>query len=178
LHYQENLPNNAKSQEIVPLTDTKLPAFSISKEILNDDKALNSRICRICLSDGFENDNPFISPCSCSGSLKFIHFKCLQTWIQSRLHLDKKNGIVSIEWKGLSCELCQKNLPLSIEHDNVSYDLLEIRDQNMNKFEQFIVLESYSKNFKNSGIHYIDFSERNSLSIVKYKEKPFFIVYN
>jgi hypothetical protein len=35
--------------------------------------------CRICLDD--ENDaNKLISPCRCSGSSKYVHLECLQTW--------------------------------------------------------------------------------------------------
>jgi len=35
--------------------------------------------CRICLED--ENDiNKLISPCRCSGSSKYVHLDCLQTW--------------------------------------------------------------------------------------------------
>uniref|UniRef100_A0A2C9K6C1 RING-CH-type domain-containing protein n=1 Tax=Biomphalaria glabrata TaxID=6526 RepID=A0A2C9K6C1_BIOGL len=48
-------------------------------------------ICRICHCEG-EDNNKLISPCLCSGSLKFIHLACLQKWIKSS---DKK-----------SCELC------------------------------------------------------------------------
>ncbi|XP_059178581.1 E3 ubiquitin-protein ligase MARCHF1-like [Physella acuta] len=48
-------------------------------------------ICRICHCEREEN-NRLISPCLCSGSLKYIHLSCLQKWIKSS---DKK-----------SCELC------------------------------------------------------------------------
>ncbi|KAK3761800.1 hypothetical protein RRG08_010123 [Elysia crispata] len=48
-------------------------------------------ICRICHCEGEEN-NRLISPCLCSGSLKYIHLACLQKWIKSS---EKK-----------SCELC------------------------------------------------------------------------
>lgn len=33
--------------------------------------------CRICLGDGDEEDNPFITPCKCDGTMKCIHVKCL-----------------------------------------------------------------------------------------------------
>lgn len=128
-------------------------------------------MCRICLSESNDFENPLFSPCLCSGSLKFIHFKCLQTWVQSRLHLDRKNGIISIEWTAFTCELCKGNLPLSFKHDNLDYDLLELREQNKENFKNFIVLKSYSKHFKISGIHYIDFTERNSISLVFFKYK-------
>ncbi|XP_035824153.1 E3 ubiquitin-protein ligase MARCHF8 [Aplysia californica] len=48
-------------------------------------------ICRICHCESEEN-NKLVSPCLCSGSLKFVHLGCLQKWIKSS---DKK-----------ACELC------------------------------------------------------------------------
>lgn len=35
-------------------------------------------ICRICLYNDFDSTNPLISPCSCAGSMKYIHLSCLQ----------------------------------------------------------------------------------------------------
>lgn len=37
---------------------------------------------RICHCDGDE-DSPLISPCLCTGSLRFVHQACLQQWIKS-----------------------------------------------------------------------------------------------
>ncbi|KHJ42242.1 zinc finger, C3HC4 type [Trichuris suis] len=39
-------------------------------------------ICRICHCEA-TNDAPLIAPCYCSGSLKFVHQRCLQQWIKS-----------------------------------------------------------------------------------------------
>jgi E3 ubiquitin-protein ligase DOA10 len=39
-----------------------------------------SRNCRICLDESDTPENPFISPCKCDGSMKFIHLTCLQEW--------------------------------------------------------------------------------------------------
>ena len=154
LHYEENIIlKNNNSGFCMP-----------SEQTIN--RGSNSRICRICLSETNDNENPLITPCQCAGSLQFVHFKCLQTWVQSRLHLDRKNGIVSIEWNGLTCELCKTSLPLSFKHNNIFYDLLQLKEQNKDNFERFIVLESYSKHFLRSGIHYVDFTERTSLSLV------------
>ena len=35
--------------------------------------------CRICFEKE-EEDNRFISPCLCSGTSKYVHYKCLETW--------------------------------------------------------------------------------------------------
>ena len=52
--------------------------------------------CRICLED----NEPFIHPCYCSGSMKDVHEDCLLRWIHTT-HI----------WK---CEIC--HAPLSIEY--------------------------------------------------------------
>lgn len=49
-------------------------------------------VCRICHCEA-EIGAPLISPCVCSGSLKYVHQACLQQWIKSA---DTK-----------SCELCK-----------------------------------------------------------------------
>ena len=33
----------------------------------------SGKACRICLDDTEEEGNPFITPCKCAGSMKFIH---------------------------------------------------------------------------------------------------------
>ena len=53
---------------------------------------VNVDVCRICHCES-EPDAPLISPCVCSGSLKYVHQACLQQWIKSA---DTK-----------SCELCK-----------------------------------------------------------------------
>lgn len=40
----------------------------------------SGKACRICLDDVEEEDNPFITPCKCAGSMRFIHLKCLREW--------------------------------------------------------------------------------------------------
>ncbi|KAJ8013804.1 hypothetical protein DPEC_G00033590 [Dallia pectoralis] len=42
----------------------------------------NQDICRICHCEG-DDENPLITPCHCTGSLRFVHQGCLQQWIKS-----------------------------------------------------------------------------------------------
>ncbi len=37
--------------------------------------------CRFCLDNYAIVSNPFISPCKCNGSIKYVHLKCLFKWI-------------------------------------------------------------------------------------------------
>jgi len=40
----------------------------------------DERACRICLDTESEEDNPLISPCRCSGSMRYVHRACLDQW--------------------------------------------------------------------------------------------------
>lgn len=42
----------------------------------------STEICRICHCEA-TTEMPLISPCYCSGTLKYVHQKCLQQWIKS-----------------------------------------------------------------------------------------------
>lgn len=71
-------------------------------------------ICKICHLNAKEDD-PLITPCRCSGSVQFIHAKCLMRWLEV---CERKKSR-----KPLSCELCQyqyqwhKKFRVSIEEN-------------------------------------------------------------
>lgn len=46
----------------------------------------SGKVCRICLDEeeDFQSGNPFITPCRCMGSMKYIHLKCLRNWTDSK----------------------------------------------------------------------------------------------
>lgn len=37
--------------------------------------------CRFCWSSGADPSNPLFSSCKCSGSVGYIHFNCLKSWL-------------------------------------------------------------------------------------------------
>lgn len=59
------------------------------------DLTLETGECRICLSD--ENDGAMCAPCKCDGSMRVVHWKCLERWCQ--------------ETGALTCELCLGEFP-------------------------------------------------------------------
>lgn len=67
--------------------------------------------CRICLSDEETSTDPLISPCACSGSLRWVHLNCLRTWMHGRLSAKPENGAhgaTCFYWRPLECELCKQ----------------------------------------------------------------------
>ena len=56
--------------------------------------------CRICL----DSDDQLLKVCNCSGSIEFVHLKCIKTWINT----------FSITHRNYSfCELCNTKYQLS-----------------------------------------------------------------
>lgn len=88
-----------------------------------------AQTCRICLSESAEPGNPFFSPCVCSGTMKYVHIKCLQRWLKSKLHVKDSGQSISIYWKTLECELCKSAYPSKLE---------SFEGENLNFFPRFI----------------------------------------
>lgn len=62
-----------------------------------------------------DEDNPFIDPCLCSGTMKYIHVKCLQFWLASKITTKKASEVCkTLTWKNLECELCKFEFPSKI----------------------------------------------------------------
>lgn len=91
-------------------TTTKCITFS--KENYTTDDI----VCRICLcgEEIDNNTNPLISPCKCSGSMKWVHLQCLRTWMSGRLNLSSDACTLSFYWRSLECELCRIPYPRKI----------------------------------------------------------------
>jgi len=70
-------------------------------------------LCRICYCSEEDLQSPLISPCLCSGSMKYIHFQCLQTWIKSKISvkISSYENHMNFLFKLFSCELCKTPLP-------------------------------------------------------------------
>jgi len=61
-----------------------------------DTISLSEPYCRVCHCTG---DEQLISPCYCSGSVKWVHETCLVKWMKSSFKE--------------SCELCRKNIEIA-----------------------------------------------------------------
>lgn len=67
-------------------------------------KMNNPATCRIC----YQSDGTLIEPCSCKGTVAFIHDKCLEKWIK-------------VKNNSLCCELCTTNYKLN---SNLYFNIL------------------------------------------------------
>ena len=154
-------------------------------------KSEKQKICRICYMGEIENHtNPLIKPCKCSGSMKYIHFKCLLHWLKTKIEVDKseyiENNYFSIySTENVQCELCKEYLPHYIKHNNKLYNLTELEqdfdceikgdnknnkdkktENNENSDESYVVLDSMSPDKEILPYRYIaKFSKNKTLKI-------------
>lgn len=114
-----------------------------------DEDSSIKKTCRICLSDDEcldESNLFFISPCECKGSCKFVHFACLQSWINSKIVEKSHGNTTNYLWKRFECEVCEKQYPKHIIYGGKKFNLLDI------KLPQgpYLLLENISREKKKS----------------------------
>ena len=146
----ELIENGAKKINNINLS---LSVNNKLKSLYNKLKSLNKKEkiykCRICFCEGnFEGINPLISPCKCSGSVKYIHLNCLRKWLTSKIttKVSSLNDICCYVYKTLKCEICQSIIPETAEFRGKFISLLDFK----NIDSPYIVLQSmYQYNFPN-----------------------------
>jgi len=124
------------------------------------DTELAQTICRICLMEGQSEDDPLISPCSCKGSIEYVHLGCLRHWIRGRLNLSDSTG-GSYFFRPLPCELCKVVYPTYVQNAE-SQERMPLVDVPLTK-PPFIVLENMvrdSQQHTTRGLHVISLAEK------------------
>ena len=152
------------------------PILETGKEGLKHDAwGLDSgKVCRICLDDEDANDpgeNPFITPCGCQGSMKFIHVRCMREWLDGKKQSQNLDGVYSYYWEELTCELCKEPLKLRNEVQIRTKDsmfkytkeffLLNYKVPNAQKY---MVLES-DINCLSKAIHVVNFDNKKEYNV-------------
>ena len=101
--------------------------------------------CRICFTYD-ENISPLISPCSCTGSSKYIHLLCLQQWLKSKIKLDykeiKENLISVYKYQPAQCEICKEYMPDFIKKKNKLYEICDYHSNSEKNEESYFTLET------------------------------------
>lgn len=125
------------------------------------------RTCRICYSNQSDLSDPLISPCNCTGSMSYIHFKCLKRCILSKLH--KKEDICYISYliKNQQCEICLKTYPKRIQYKNVCYDLIDFDYDKYDNYAlcDYSIYEDNKKQLTHKGYLLINLDEGDEITI-------------
>lgn len=118
--------------------------------------------CRICLSEMFSPENPLISPCKCGGTMKYIHLKCLQQCLMSKLTTKSSDCVLSFSWKKLGCDLCKKTYPYKLILQGRTIDLLDIPKPP----GQYLILEALCKDkTSQKGLHVIHMGSKSCVKV-------------
>jgi hypothetical protein len=142
------------------------PSLDASINNLNDSiKSVptnGAHTCRICLSESSEPGNPLVSPCHCSGTMKYVHIKCLQRWLKSKLHIKESGQAVSVFWKSLECELCKASFPNTFQVKDHKYDIIEIDRPNC----AYLMMEVLVKDKSMArGVHIIKMENKTNIRL-------------
>ena len=151
--------NNAN---VVPdLFKTRKTEELLEKEEKDKDNKEGSS-CRICLCNIETEIDPLISPCKCSGTMKYIHLNCLKEWLKNKIESRISSKGMSFYIKDLSCELCKFSMPSSISHNGYSISLLCINLPT----KPYIVIEEYTpeRNIAH-GLHFVALNNNESAII-------------
>lgn len=115
--------------------------------------------CRICLEGDLGAENPLISPCICGGTMKYIHIRCLQRCLKSKLTTRASEHTLSLAWKTLGCDLCKKAFPYRISMGENVIELVEIPKPPA----RYIILEALRREQGGyRGIHVISLYSKDS----------------
>lgn len=120
----------------------------------------NSGQCKYCWGSESTFENPCIVACKCTGSVGFIHFKCLKNWLELKATMKVLGNIQTIFWRNFECELCKQAYPYIFKVEEKIYKLVDIKKPiNGN----YLVLESLPLERNSSRtIHVLAFSAANT----------------
>ena len=167
---------NNQTQEEKPLKTEK-----IAEEKKDISKNNKNKICRICYQE--EDDillNPLIRPCKCSGSMKYIHLKCLLHWLKSRtsnnpmpnINNNNENFNAYFINQKTECELCKQLFPDYIKHNDIKYCIIDFDYAQENKIKENNNNINNEQNYANTNM---DINVNNN-KIKEEKKKNSFIV--
>ena len=145
--------------------------FILNKSDNNKTQQKKGKICRICFSEeDSPKKNPLICPCTCKGSMKYIHYYCLKNWLNLKIEselgygndIETEQPTITYSTKDISCELCKTKLPDYIKHKGQIYNVSFYKP----KYNKFLVLESIrDDNRRTKFIHIIPLNHKQIVKI-------------
>jgi hypothetical protein len=109
--------------------------------------------CRTCYTEDNTDEDPLISVCKCDGSLKYLHLRCLQNWMNVRGTVRQSHMSSTYTWDRLFCELCKTPYPLKLNLKDRTLNLISLPKPKPN----YIILEELTRSTPGAELtyHYI-----------------------
>ena len=136
------------------------------EENINDNINKNNKIkkknliCRICYMEEEDGgEDPLVQPCKCSGSLKYIHLKCLKHWIFTRscMKVESNECCSVFVFKEVECEICKTKLPDLVSHNGKLHSLLDFSEE----FKNYLILETLTLDDEDNKFLYVISLDKN-----------------
>ena len=145
---REHLDSNIvdQRQEELKVNEIKLevpeePVLE-SAEPAKSDRSAQNKCCRICFEEELEKDDPLLSPCKCSGSMEYVHLKCLQQWRSRTENKKQTQYVTTYTWKAFHCDICKEKLEDSYESNGKTFQIFEVEKPARN----YIIIETSQVN--------------------------------
>ncbi|EHB07366.1 Putative E3 ubiquitin-protein ligase MARCH10, partial [Heterocephalus glaber] len=87
---------------------------NLRESLLEEDSEEEGDLCRICQMAGGSPTISLLEPCSCVGSLRFVHQKCLKKWLKVKITSGADLNAVKI------CEMCKQDLLVNPDEFNMT----------------------------------------------------------
>ena len=129
-----NISNIIFNNSITGEISANEPNENLKNALLTSEKYDFKYNCRICYRNDSDINDPLISPCKCSGSMGYIHFKCLKSCIDAKIQKKKEENFISYTWKSFNCEICLYPYPKYIKFKNMIYPLVDIDTSKFNQY--------------------------------------------
>jgi hypothetical protein len=106
-------------------------------------------------------NNPFVEPCQCSGSVKYVHLNCLKEWIHTKyiISIEKNENFLFFIIKPLECDICKSIFPDYINHKNKKYQLIDFEPE----FQNYFIMESLTIDKNKNRFLYIISLDNNKI---------------
>ena len=156
----------------------------------------NYDVCRFCWSSEDSVDNPKCVACSCQGSIGYLHFDCLKSWIKTKMSIRENESMISMFWKQFECEICKTRYPYVFKANNREYHIVDMKeipketpymilesldhDKNSSRIIHTIMLGGEKHNFKmgrghDSDLRVNDISVSRCHAIIKYIDSKYYL---
>lgn len=129
LGFHPDIKKVAKGDDLLKLNSTR------KSHVSNEE----GQICRICFDENAEKDDPLISPCKCSGSMEYVHLKCLRKWRSRQENKKIAPHVTTYTWKAFHCDICKEKLKDSFQVGKKTYQIFELQKPTNN----YMLIESF-----------------------------------
>ena len=134
-----NLCNDSQIINSKENTDKNLATSVRNITSGRDTTEINSKpYCKLCYQTESVVTDPLISPCNCSGTMKYIHLSCLKSSIKIKYHKKSEKYYDMFVFQNYNCEICLTNYPKYIIYKKQVYFLIDI---DFDKFENYALCD-------------------------------------